>query len=66
MLGKVKWFDIGRRIGVIETEQGAEVNFNQIAVENAGRISLRPKQLVEFEIKKGPKGQEATNLHVLS
>ncbi len=66
MQGKVKWYDNGRGFGVIETETGEEVIFTQVAVENAGRISLRAKEQVEFDIKKGPKGEEATNIHVLS
>ncbi len=66
MQGKVKWYDNGRGFGVIETEKGEEVIFTRVAVENAGRISQRAKEAVEFDIKKVPRGKEAANLHVLS
>jgi cold shock CspA family protein len=66
MQGKVKWFDNGRGIGMIETEKGEEVTFNRIAVENAGRVSLRAKESVEFEIRKVRNWEGAINLHVLS
>lgn len=66
MQGKVKWFDNGRGIGIIESEQGEEIPFNQTAVENAGRVSLRAKESVEFDIKKGRNGEEATNLRIRS
>lgn len=66
MLGKVKWFDRGRGIGLIEKEQGGVVQLHRVEIENAGRISVSSGELVEFDTKADNKGEKAINLHILS
>jgi len=66
MMGIIKWFDNGRGVGLIEKEGGGDdVFFDRIAVENAGYITLRAGQLVDFDVKQRPQGDQAVNLRVL-
>lgn len=67
MLGKVKWYDKGRGIGVIEGQDGNTVSFDRYTLQvYAGHLSTSNGQEVEFEVVKGSNGQEAKNLHILS
>jgi CspA family cold shock protein len=61
--GKVKWFDRRKGFGFIETEDGNDVfvHYSEIQGSNEFR-SLDEDDQVEFEIKKGPKGDQATNV----
>lgn len=66
MLGKVKWYDDGRGIGLIEGENGADVMFNRTGVETSGYITFTHGMQIEFDLAKGRKETQAINLHVLS
>ncbi len=67
MLGKVEWFDKARGIGIIETQDGAEVSFDRNTLENsAGCLSISSGQLVDFEITEKSNVKEATIIHLLS
>lgn len=60
--GKVKWFDSRKGFGFIESEEGSDVFVHYTDIQDEGFRSLDEGQEVEFEIKKGPKGEQATNV----
>ena len=60
--GKVKWFSNQKGYGFITPENGKDVFVHHTAIMGEGYKSLEEGQEVEFEIKQGPKGEQATNV----
>ena len=60
--GKVKWFNDAKGYGFITPEGGKDVFVHHSAIQGDGFKTLREGQDVEFEITKGPKGEQATNV----
>ena len=60
--GKVKWFSNQKGYGFITPENGADVFVHHNAIQCDGYKPLEEGQDVEFEIEKGPKGEQATNV----
>ncbi len=60
--GTVKWFNNQKGYGFITPESGKDVFVHHSAIQGEGYKSLDEGQAVEFEIKQGPKGPEATNV----
>jgi len=60
--GTVKWFNNKKGYGFITPENGNDVFVHFSAISGDGYKSLEENQAVEFEIKEGPKGQEAANV----
>ena len=61
--GTVKWFNNQKGYGFITPESGGnDVFVHHSAIQGEGYKSLDEGQAVEFEIKQGPKGPEATNV----
>ncbi|MBF0522332.1 MAG: cold-shock protein [Candidatus Omnitrophica bacterium] len=60
--GKVKWFSNQKGYGFITPENGKDVFVHFSAIQGEGYKSLEEGQEVEFEITKGPKGEQATNV----
>jgi CspA family cold shock protein len=60
--GKVKWFSNQKGYGFITPESGADVFVHHSAILGEGYKTLTDGQEVEFEITKGPKGEQATNV----
>ena len=60
--GTVKWFNNKKGYGFITPENGNDVFVHFSAITGDGYKSLEEGQAVEFEIKDGPKGQEAANV----
>ncbi len=61
--GRIKWFNDAKGYGFIEQPEGGEdifVHFTSIAMD--GFKSLAEGQEVEFEIRQGDKGLQATNV----
>jgi CspA family cold shock protein len=60
--GKVKWFNNQKGYGFITPESGSDVFVHFSAIGGDGYKSLEEGQEVEFEIEKGPKGEQATKV----
>jgi CspA family cold shock protein len=60
--GKVKWFNESKGYGFIEQENGPDVFVHYSAIEDQGFKTLAEGQEVEFEIKQGEKGPQATKV----
>ena len=60
--GTVKWFDNAKGYGFISRESGSDVFVHHTAILGDGYKSLNEGQQVEFEVTKGPKGDQAVNV----
>ncbi len=60
--GKVKWFNNQKGYGFITPESGNDVFVHYSAIQGDGYKTLEEGQAVEFEITKGDKGEQATNV----
>ena len=60
--GKVKWFSNQKGYGFITPESGKDVFVHHTAIQGEGYKTLEEGQEVEFEIKQGPKGEQAVNV----
>ena len=60
--GKVKWFSNQKGYGFITPESSADVFVHHTAITGDGYKTLNEGQDVEFDIEKGPKGEQATNV----
>ena len=66
MTGTVKWFNETKGFGFIETETGTDVFVHQSEIQGSGFRSLSEGQRVQFDVTSGPKGQQASNVQLLS
>lgn len=65
--GTVKWFNDSKGFGFVTQEGGGEDVFcHQSAIQATGFRSLTEGQKVEFDVTKGPKGLQASNVRVIS
>lgn len=63
--GKVKWFNDAKGFGFIEQENGDDVFVHFSSVQGDGFKSLKEGEAVTFEVTKGAKGLQATNVNKL-
>lgn len=62
MNGTVKWFNADKGFGFIEREGGEDVFVHFSAIKSEGYKSLDEGQRVHFDIEKGQRGMQATNV----
>ena len=60
--GTVKWFNDQKGFGFIQRSSGEDVFVHHKSIQQEGFKSLKEGELVEFEVKKGPKGLQAENV----
>ena len=64
--GIVKWFNDGKGFGFITPDSGGKDLFAHFSeIQGTGFKSLAENQRVEFEVKEGPKGLQASNIRAL-
>jgi CspA family cold shock protein len=60
--GNVKWFNDAKGFGFITAENGEDVFVHFSSIQGGGFRSLPEGAAVEFEVTKGPKGLQASNV----
>jgi CspA family cold shock protein len=60
--GKVKWFNEAKGYGFIEQDDGPDVFVHYSAIVEDGFKTLSEGQEVEFEMRQGDKGPQATKV----
>lgn len=60
--GRVKWFNEAKGYGFITQEGGEDVFVHYSAIQANGFKTLAEGDVVEFEVTRGPKGLQATNV----
>jgi cold shock protein len=63
--GKVKWFSNQKGYGFITPESGSDVFVHFSAIQGDGYKTLEQGMEVEFEIEKGPKGDQAAKVTIV-
>jgi CspA family cold shock protein len=63
--GTVKWFNASKGFGFIQRQTGEDVFVHFSAIQADGYRSLNEGQAVEFEVVRGPKGLQASNVQPL-
>lgn len=63
--GTVKWFNGAKGFGFISRPGGEDVFVHFRAITGNGYKNLNEGDTVEFEVEKGPKGLQATNVSVV-
>lgn len=64
--GVVKWFNATKGYGFIRRQTGEDVFVHFTAIQAEGYRTLSEGQVVEFEVKQGPKGLQAEKVVALS
>jgi CspA family cold shock protein len=60
--GTVKWFNGAKGYGFISRNGGEDVFVHFKAIEGDGYKNLNEGDKVQFEVEKGPKGLQASNV----
>ncbi|ABP66517.1 cold-shock protein [Caldicellulosiruptor changbaiensis] len=62
MRGRVKWFNPEKGYGFISTENGDDVFVHFSAINMEGYKTLAEGQMVEFDVVKSERGNQAVNV----
>ena len=63
--GTVKWFSSEKGDGFMTPDDGgADVFVHFSGIQGAGYRNLEEGQKVEYEVTKGPKGDQASDVHI--
>ncbi len=60
--GVVKWFNDSKGFGFIQQENGEDVFVHFSAIQSDGFKTLTEGDKVKFDVQKGPKGLQASNV----
>ncbi|HVW83189.1 MAG TPA: cold-shock protein [Bryobacteraceae bacterium] len=60
----MKWFNAAKGYGFIQRETGEDVFVHFSAIQSNGYRSLDEGAHVEFEVTRGPKGLQASNVEL--
>jgi CspA family cold shock protein len=60
--GNVKWFNDAKGFGFITSENGDDVFVHFSSIQGSGFRSLAEGAAVEFDVVRGPKGLQASNV----
>ena len=60
--GVVTWFNGAKGFGFIKRESGEDVFVHYKAIQGDGYKTLNEGDKVQFEVEKGPKGLQASNV----
>jgi CspA family cold shock protein len=60
--GTVKWFNNTKGYGFISQPSGQDVFVHYSAIQDKGYKTLREGEMVEFDVKMGPRGPQAENV----
>jgi CspA family cold shock protein len=60
--GKVKWFNDSKGYGFIKQNEGRDIFVHYSEIQGDGFRTLAEGETVEFELREGPKGLEATKV----
>ncbi len=62
--GTVKWFNAEKGYGFITVDNGDDVFVHFSAIQSNGYKTLDEGQRVRFDLEKGQRGMQATNVYV--
>ena len=60
--GSVKWFNEAKGFGFLEQDNGQDVFVHFCAIAGSGFKTLAEGQRVKFNVEKGPKGPQASDV----
>ena len=65
-LGKIKWFSDAKGFGFINHKSGKDVFVHYSVIQSEGFKTLKDGELVDYELKDGPKGLNASAVYRLA
>ena len=63
--GTVKWFNESKGFGFLAQPEGEDIFVHYTSIQGSGFRTLKEGQEVEFNIERGPKGLQASNVKIL-
>lgn len=63
--GTVKWFNDAKGFGFISVQGGDDVFVHYSSIQGQGFKTLPEGAQIEFDVTRGPKGPQATNVVVI-